>query len=505
MDLSLDELREQADRFLTQLARREYQNATGRTAKLSTSDLFAEFPTLKDAETFSQIEQWKRDAPEPSDERRRLAAWLDFLAVHIERTHGALEAERISELESSPRFPGASDHQLLSLRAALASIPRQPDRQGRAGLERAIDDFLADNRALYARRYEAALLTANQLKQPSYRALREMTGGFPLADLLQQCEDVLSRTADAYRDLLSYALKRLDSSVQPLPSGDAQRHDVQRATAVPWMTEHFAWANAIPAFMRLLSEWGFEPYAAGRITVDSGGGLPSSALGVLGNICVPDEVRLALPPVDGLDAYGAALHGWGAAQFHASQPASALFEERRLKDPTAGEVLGKLFRHRLLDPAWHRRYLRLTQRVAKEAAQMSAFRELVWLRQRCALLPFEVALYERGPTESTGEEIRERQADTLLAAVPSHFWQVDAAPPFSTAAGLRAAALEAAIHRALEQRFNEDYWRNPSAGRWLLGLFGRASATRAEDIAQELGASIWLQAAEARLLAAVEW
>ncbi|HXN40764.1 MAG TPA: hypothetical protein VN918_03180, partial [Myxococcaceae bacterium] len=171
--------------------------------------------------------------------------------------------------------------------------------------------------------------------------------------------------------------------------------------------------------------------------------------------------------------------------------------------PTACETLAKLFRHRLLDPAWHRRYLRLTQRVANEAAQMSAFRELFWLRQRCALLPFEVALYERGPTESTGEEIRERLADALLAAVPSHFWQVDSAPPFTTAAGLRAAALEAAVHRALEQQFNEDYWRNPSAGRWLLNLFGRASATRAEDIALELGASMSLQAAEARLLAAI--
>jgi hypothetical protein len=504
MDLSLDALREQADRLLTQVARREYQHATGRTAKLSTSDLYTEFSGLKDAQTFFQIEHWYSGAPEPSAERRRLAAWLDFLAVHIERTHGALDAERISDLETSPEFSGASDHELLSLRAALASMPSQPDRQGRAGLERAIDHFLADNRALYARRYEAALLTARQLERPSYRAVREMTAGFSLAGLLQQCEDVLSRTADAYRDLLSYALKRLDSSLRPLPSGDAQRHDLQRATAVPWMIEHFAWANAIPAFKRLLADWGFEPYAAGRITVDSGGSLPSSALGVLGYIGVPAEVWLALPPVDGLDAYGAALHGWGAAQFHAGQPASALFEERRLKDPATSEALGKLFRHRLLDPAWHRRYLRLTQRVAKEAAQMSAFRELVWLRQRCALLPFEIALYEGGPTESTGEEIRERQADVLLAAVPSHFWQVDSGPPFSTAAGLRAAALEAAIHRALEQRFNEDYWRNPSAGGWLLDLFGRASATRAEDIAQELGASISLQAAEARLLAAVE-
>ncbi|HXN42054.1 MAG TPA: hypothetical protein VN918_09725, partial [Myxococcaceae bacterium] len=116
MDLSLDQLREQADRLLTQLARRAYQNATGRTAKLSTSDLYAEFPRLEDAETFSQVEQWTRDAPEPSDERRRLAAWLDFLAVHIERTQGGQVADRISELEGSARFAGASDHELLSLR-----------------------------------------------------------------------------------------------------------------------------------------------------------------------------------------------------------------------------------------------------------------------------------------------------------------------------------------------------------------------------------------------------
>lgn len=70
---------------------------------------------------------------------------------------------------------------------------------------------------------------------------------------------------------------------------------------------------------------------------------------------------------------------------------------------------------------------------------------------------------------------------------------------------LRAWALETRLTAHLTGRFNEDWWRNPTAGRWLQGLFSRGGTDDAEALAREVsGKELTLPEAGARLVALLD-
>jgi hypothetical protein len=161
-----------------------------------------------------------------------------------------------------------------------------------------------------------------------------------------------------------------------------------------------------------------------------------------------------------------------------------------------------LFEHLLLEPAWNRRYLRLPQRVAKEASQMAAFVQLAALRTACALLPCELTLFQRGHREGSSE-YEERMGAALLVGVNPAFFLYEFLPQLSRTQVLRGFALEARLHFVLRERFNEDFWRNPAAGAWLIRLFSRGQRDDAAKLSQELGGPLELAPAGTRLVAAL--
>jgi hypothetical protein len=65
---------------------------------------------------------------------------------------------------------------------------------------------------------------------------------------------------------------------------------------------------------------------------------------------------------------------------------------------------------------------------------------------------------------------------------------------------LRARALEASLHRTLQHRFNEDYWRNPATAAWLRERFSRGGRDGAEKLAEELGGPLQLGDAAERVV-----
>jgi hypothetical protein len=192
----------------------------------------------------------------------------------------------------------------------------------------------------------------------------------------------------------------------------------------------------------------------------------------------------------------------GQAQHRANTDASQPLEYRRLGDESVNHAFGFLFEHLLLDPAWNRRYLRLPQRVAKEASQMAAFVQLAALRSACALLPCELTLFQRGHQEASSE-YEERMGPALLVGVNPSFFLYELLPQLSRTQVLRGLALEARLHSVLRERFNEDFWRNPAAGTWLTQLFSRGQREDAEKLSRELGGPLELAMAGTRVVAAL--
>jgi hypothetical protein len=294
---------------------------------------------------------------------------------------------------------------------------------------------------------------------------------------------VLARTHDAYSDLLAYVLKKVDPALKP---GAARRHDLQRAAIAPWMAEHFRRDELLPAVTRCLTDMGLPPNAEGRILLDTEDRPGKSPRAFVADLKVPDDIRLVVRPAGGMDDYFALLHEFGHAQQLANIARTAPVEERRLGDVSVTEGYAYLFDHLLLDEAWHRRYLRLPQSTAREAARIAAFNNLWLLRRYAAKLPYELALYEKGPDRSLSDEYEARMMRALGVDTHRGFYLYDVDPQLYSTRYLRAWAFEARLHETLQERFNEDYWRNPAAGSWLKALFARGQREDAAEIAKQL-------------------
>ncbi|MFZ5470261.1 MAG: peptidase M3 [Myxococcota bacterium] len=495
METSLSGLAKRLDDFLFELGSLHYRYGAGLSSELPVAQLYQRYRELAQPDTFRQVRQTVEDERTDERVRARLSLLLEFLAGQVEDALAAPAMEQIATLEATAQVPTAEG--VLPFREATAQLAHEPQRERRAHLEKGLGDLLWENQGPYARRREAATRTAEVLGYPSYLTLRDGVTGFSAEKLAAACTGVLSETEDAFRDLLTYVLKKVDPSLKP---AQARRHDLQYASTAPWMAQHFRREDLLPSVTRCLSEMGLKPNADGRILFDTEDRPGKTSRAFVADLRVPDEIRLVARPLGGLGDYFALLHELGHAQQRAHVLRTAPVEERRLGDLSVTEGFAYLFDHLLLDEGWHKRFLRLPPTVAREAARLAAFNNLWLLRRYAAKLPYELSLYERGPERPLAEEYEERLGAALFVGVHKGFFLYDVDAQLYATRYLRAWALEARLHAVLCDRFNEDFWRNPATGAWLQSLFSRGQRDSAEVMAEQLGAPLSLSEAGSRLV-----
>ncbi|WP_257463341.1 peptidase M3 [Archangium lipolyticum] len=505
MDRPLPSLRASLDDFLAQLATLHYRHAAGLSPDLPLRELYEDSPEIASPEAFAAATEAVPKAQAKGDLLgvRRLRLLRDFIATQVEESLAAPEAEAVAQLEARARLP--VDDQTLSFGEALGQLPHEPNRGRRALLESATGGFLWDNRGRYGTRREASFRVTERLRAPSYVALREDVSGIDLNKLAEAAQETLRLTEDAYRDVLGYVLKKVEPTLRPLPSGNARRHDLQAATQAPWMSGFFKREDELPAVIRWLGEWGFHPAAQGRIRIDDEERPGKASRPFTVSVRIPGEVRLVLQRRGGMDALGSLLHEYGHALHHAHVKEELPLELRRLGDASVTEAFATLFERLLTEEEWLKRYLRLPSATARDVTRLAAFQGLTVLRRHCAKLPYELSLHTRGPSPERAEEYADAQRRALFVEPHPGFFLFDVDPQLYVTRYLRGWALEARLTAQLTGRFNEDWWRNPAAGRWLQGLFGRGGTDDAEALATEISAKeLALPEAGARLVALLD-
>ncbi|MBL8954289.1 MAG: peptidase M3 [Myxococcaceae bacterium] len=494
MEISINALVERVDEFLYERGSLLFRFSAGLAQELPLSKVHQGFPELSRLETFQRVREMLASPRTDGARKVGLKLLLHFLGDNLEEVKSAPSHEIIAQLLATAPVNAGSG--TLPLGEALARLPDEPNRDRRELLERESSQLLWERRSAWARRIEAALELAHELKAPSYRALREELTGVPLEPLLTGSEEVLKTTGDAWRDLLGYAVKRLDPNLE----GRAQFHDAKRAAQAPWMMELFRKDDLFPAVTRWLSELGLDPNAEGRLSFDAEDRPGKRTGAFVAELRVPDELRLVAQPRSGFEGFAEVLRAFGRGQHHANASRTTPLLERRLGDPAVPRAVAALFENVMLDEQWHKRYLRVPQAQAREAARLFAFRQTMRFRRKAALLPYALELYARGPSDAMAEEYQARMQATLGVAVPKERFLYDVRPMLLMVSVLRGWALEAVMFKTLRERFNEDFWRNPAAGRWLKELSQRGQRDDAAEIARQLGGELDLKATGARLV-----
>jgi hypothetical protein len=319
---------------------------------------------------------------------------------------------------------------------------------------------------------------------PTYNATWEALSGISLGDLRKECEQFLRDTQDMWNELFPEFLKR-GLGITP---AEATRADVAALMRAPEFDEYFTAEAMEREVRRQVTEMGISPDAEGRVRYDTGEREGKRPRAFCAPVKIPDVVHLVLRPHGGQNDWMTLLHELGHALHFANMRRDLPFELRWLGDNSVTEGYAMLFDHRLKDRGWLSRYSGLDKKSLPAFLRYMGFEELHFVRRYCAKLIYETELH--GGAVSW-QALPDLYVETLSSATGFRYQRsdafVDVDARYYAARYLRAWQLQAVLDESLRERFNEDWWRNPQAGPWMVEeLFAHGQTELAHEQAQRV-------------------
>jgi hypothetical protein len=404
--------------------------------------------------------------------------------------HGAVvevDGRRVPYLRAAIEVQNASER---SFRSALDLARARAGRDALAGLR--VRRFSTER--------DAVLQAGAADDYP--RAIARLSG-IDLDAVARDAAALLADTADLYRD----ALTRLVRRSLRVPVTDLVRADGAWLFRVDRFDAAFPPDALVPTATGQMREMNLDATQGGRVRMDTAEREGKQSRAFCVPVRVPDEVYLVLRPHGGHGDYRTFWHELGHAMHYGAADRDRPFHERWLGDNSVTEAFAMLWDHLTMDAGWLERYSRIRQDGSTAGRQLEdlvfelAVAELYLLRRYAAKLAYELELH-RGSYEAAG--LGERYSACLTEATLFRFPEddalIDVDPGFYSARYLRAWQLEAALARILTERFDQDWYRNPRAGRFIHDLMRRGQAAPASSLAEEVtGRRLSFDAAVERL------
>jgi hypothetical protein len=397
-------------------------------------------------------------------------AWAVDLDLHAQ----------VDETLQSPRIDDAKKHRLELLKAFLneawveatlrntqvADTVRFDAQRGlRQVNAQALEQKSNQHLEVWARQLDIRLQRLSQIKL-SGREFCERSSPMSLALRQKQAEDFLKRTQDAYFEVLPFALRQVEATLKP---ATAAWHDLERACLLPSCFQFFASEHLFSALSRNVSEMFVSPNADGRLRVEVASALsqgPSSSLAV---VQVPARVQLNIRPALGFEAWRQVLARWGEGLHWSHVDAGLPVVHRRLGWQNIPKANGALLALSLQLEPFLIRYAGATAKQSRDLARLTAFSTLASLRiSAVKMLARQEAFLSGGFRASMPEEFAEKMHQTMHIAFSAQRFAHELAS-MSVSAGhtFEASALAASLMRPLQERFDQDYFRNPATGLFL--------------------------------------
>jgi hypothetical protein len=483
-ELSLERLRSEGQAFMEQISREYFLVGSGLKPTAELQPIYDRYEAIIGEEALHLVREQMHRAPAGSDERRQARMMLEWLAdLQGSRQLAPLEEREIAWESSAVIHLEGRD---IEFQQVAITIANTADRRERLRIERARSQLVAKElaplrRERFAR--EREILNALELG-PSYDATFEALSGIPLDTLADQCEQLLDDTEAVWEDTYPRFVRKI-LNIEPR---DATRADAAVLFRAHEFDAQFP-ANSMEwEIRRQVREMGIDPIAGGRVVYDTEPRPGKRARAFCAPVRVPDEVYLVLRPHGGQADWSTFLHELGHALHFGYMSPDLGFEYRWLGDNSVTEGYAMLFDHLMHDRGWLARYTTLTGAPLDAFLRSMAFEELHMLRRYAAKLLYERELHGG---HIVFDKLPERYVGRLTAATGFRYDAADAFvdvdPRYYAARYLRAWQLQAVLHDTLRERFNQDWWRNPRAGPWILGqLFAEGQ----RELAQELAARV---------------
>ena len=468
------------------ISREGYLALAGHKKTAEYQPIYKQYEGILGEEALELTLEMFRSSPAGSDDKRSAQSLLEWeIESQASKPLAALD-EREIEWENAAVIQ-SPDGRVIQYQAAPIEIANTSDRKLRLALDAARTKLVGEEHAPL--RLERLQREKDYIESvgvaDNYNSSFEAVTGISLTELGESCGRFLRDTQSMWDDTLPRVLKNRWGSSHPRRSAPTRSRSSGRQNT----TMRFPGNHMESVIRRNVSEMGIDPTANGRIIFDVGDREGKRSRAFCSPVRVPEEVYLVLRPHGGQSDYNTFLHELGHALHFAYASADYPFEFRWLGDNSVTEAYAMLFDHRMGDRGWLLRYTELgTNRVAA-FLRTSGFEELHFLRRYCAKLLYERSLYSG---EVPWEELPDLYVSLLTSATGFEYDAADAFvdvdPRFYSARYLRAWQLQSVLDEQLTGRFDNDWFRNPGAGPWLVGeLFSHGQRETAEEVSARVG------------------
>jgi hypothetical protein len=480
--ISLEELRARGEDFFEEISREYYLSQSGLKAAASLQSIYSSYADALGEDALALARESYLAAAEGSEDRRSARLLLEWLAdAQAQRALAALDEREIAWENSAVLT--LDDGRKLPYQRAAIDIGNTADREERLRIDRARTALVATELSpLRQERFQREIEQIDELGiAADYNATFEALSGVDLADLVRQCEEFLRDTQSMWDDVVRETL-RVKLGITPAQATRADALAVMRASE---FDSYFPAGDMEISIRRQVGEMGMSATAGGHVIFDTGDREGKRARAFCAPVRVPDEVYLVLRPHGGQGDYRTLLHELGHALHFGYTRADLPLEFRWLGDNSVTEGYAMLFDHLLHDPGWLARYTGLSREAMPRFLRAAGFEELQFLRRYCAKLRYEYALYGG---QANWSSLPDLYVQTLSDATSFRYDPADAFvdvdPRYYSSRYLRAWQLQAVLTETLVEKFNEDWWRNPGTGKYVVeSLFGEGQRELGHELA----------------------
>jgi len=485
--LDLERLRSEGQAFMEAISRESYLAFAGHKKTAELQPIYHQYERVLGVEALELTLDAYRSAPDGSEEKRSAQVLLEWeIESQAAKPLAALDEREIAwENSAVVRSP---DGRVIQYQAVPIEIGNTRDRKLRLILDEARAKLVKSEHAPL--RLERLQREKDYIESVGvardYNSSFEAVTGISLGALAQSCERFLRDTKSMWDDTLRAAL-RASLGIKP---SEAKRSDALALFRASEYDDAFPGNEMESVMRRQTTEMGIDATARGRIIFDVGEREGKRSRAFCSPVRVPEEVYLVLRPHGGQSDYNTFLHELGHALHFGYASADYSFEFRWLGDNSVTESYAMLFDHRMQDKGWLHRYTRLGANRVGKFLRTAGLEELHFLRRYCAKLIYERSLYSG---EVSWTELPDLYVSLLSNATGFEYDPADAFvdvdPRYYSARYLRAWQLQSILNEQLTSRFDVDWFRNPSAGPWMVReLFAQGQRENAEEIAARAGA-----------------
>ncbi len=462
---------EEAEAFSTALNREHYLVGAGLKPVLEISPIYQRHAQLFEGERFEEARRW---GFEPVEERYV----LDFIATgYLHNQARSLDEQIVAqEMAAAVEWDGHP----VPYRQLPTLIANEADAVRRHALERLHLDAMVAFNPLREERERRMQRDARGFGYADYVGLYDALHAIELDPLIDLMNRFLADTAEEYLAALDTYLGEMH-----ILRDDARRCDLARIFRSSPFDAAFPEDRLLATLHNALGDLGIDLEDQSQIHLDVEPRPLKSPRAFCSPVQVPADVRLVLKPVGGAQDYETLFHEAGHAEHFANVDRTLPFAYRRLGDSALTETYAFLLEHLLHDPAWLRRHLAYDQ--PKSYLQLAGFHRLYFMRRYGAKLSYERELHRADDPSQLAELYDELLTRAVGVEYGPESYLADVDDGFYAAEYIKAWIFEAQLRRYLLREFDDEWFRNPKAGRFLIELWRDGQRHPVSQLARFVG------------------